>query len=335
VNRWAAALQRRWYDAERPPPVCLRPLAAAFSSIAAARRARQRAAAEALPVPVIVVGNISVGGTGKTPFVTWLVRELLDLGWKPGIVSRGYGGHAPRYPWPVTADSKAAEVGDEPLLLARRCAVPVVVAPDRRAAALQLLACGTVDVVVADDGLQHYRLPRDLEFCVVDGRRGLGNGALLPAGPLREPPARLTTVDCVVVNGAGWRPEPGVPGVCMHLHLGEAVSLQAPARRQPLSALAGRRVHAFAGIGRPQRFFDALEEQGLRVQPHERPDHHRYTAADFAGLDPAPLLMTEKDAVKCAGLVPADSWMVPVDAVLTAEDAARVRELLARLRRRS
>jgi tetraacyldisaccharide 4'-kinase len=281
-----------------------------------------------LPVPVIVVGNISIGGTGKTPFTIWLVEQLRAWGWRPGVVSRGYGGRAPRYPFAVQADSDAAHSGDEPLLIAQRARCPVVVAPDRVAAARMLIDEHGVDIVVSDDGLQHYRLARDLEICVVDGRRGLGNGALLPAGPLREAPSRLAEVDLVIVNGGDWR-------------CADAVSMQlqsASLRRlvdggtQPLSALRGRRVHAVAGIGDPSRFFAGLVAAGLQVEPHAYADHHRYRPQDLAFGDDATVIMTEKDAVKCASFADARMWALPVAAQLAPDGVERVRQCVEALR---
>lgn len=321
------SLDQLWYRAA-PPPALLRPLASLYGSIAG-RMARQRkAGAVQLPLPVIVVGNITVGGTGKTPFVLWLVEELRRRGWNPGVISRGYGGRAPSYPLRVSATTDPSWAGDEPALIARRLDVPVAVAPDRVAAARLLLDAGEVDILVTDDGLQHYRLARDIEICVVDGSRGLGNGSLLPAGPLREPPQRLQLVDLVVVNGGGWR-APGLNTVDMQLRTVEAISLDSGERR-PLSAFAGGRVHAVAGIGNPQRFFASLRAAGVEPIPHPFPDHHDYTGIDLAFDGSEPVLMTEKDAVKCGELATPRLWYVPAQAVLAAEGTALVQQLLDR-----
>lgn len=322
-------VQARWYSSQ-PPPLALQPLAALYRTVSRARRSRLTRRAQSLPVPVIVVGNIAVGGTGKTPFVIWLIERLRSWGFRPGIVSRGYGGRARVYPYAVRADSDPADSGDEPLLLARRCACPVVVAPDRVAAARVLLASHDIDVVVSDDGLQHYRLARDLEICVVDGARGLGNGALLPAGPLRESPQRLREVDLVVVNGAGWD-DPSLHPLRMQLMSHEVRALRGDAA-QPLSAFRHQRVHAVAGIGNPQRFFEALREQGIEVIAHAFADHHGYSAADLDFADSLPVLMTEKDAVKCAAFAAPHWWAVPVAARLSPLDEARVQESVLRLR---
>lgn len=329
-QRW---LERRWYSAQ-PAPRLLRLLASVYAGIAAGRRQKfdQLAQQQHLSVPVIVVGNISVGGTGKTPFVIWLVEQLRQWGFKPGIISRGYGGQAPAYPFNVTADTDVAHCGDEPLLLAQRLGCPLMVAPDRLAAARALIGQHVVDVIVADDGLQHYTLPRDLEICLVDGARGLGNGALLPAGPLREPPSRLLEVDLIVVNGGGWR---DVAALCadMSLRMDRAISLLEPTQRRPLSAFAGQRVHAVAGIGNPERFFGQLQSFGIDVVPHAFPDHHLYSAADISFGDNLPVLMTEKDAVKCRVLATAQHWSVPVNAELGTADGALVRKLCEALKR--
>ncbi|HEY1076013.1 MAG TPA: tetraacyldisaccharide 4'-kinase [Fontimonas sp.] len=323
-------LEARWYRTA-PPPLLLRPFAALYGRLSAARRRKARPQGLPVPVPVVVVGNISVGGTGKTPFTIWLVGQLRLLGWKPGVISRGYGGRAPRYPHVVAVDGDAAHSGDEPLLIARRCGCPVVVAPDRHAAALRLLEGGDVDIIVADDGLQHYALARDLEICIVDGARGLGNEALLPAGPLREPVARLRDVDLIVVNGGTWCPA-GLASVRMQLQAEHALPLR-DGRPRALSEFAGQRVHAVAGIGHPPRFFSMLRGHGIDVIEHAFADHHPYQAGDLQFGDRLPLLMTEKDAVKCSALDLTDAWFVPVTAQLPAADAAHVQELLKSLRK--
>jgi tetraacyldisaccharide 4'-kinase len=301
------SLDQFWYR-PAPPPGWLRPLATLYGSVSADLARTRKAAAVHLPVPVIVVGNITVGGTGKTPFVLWLVERLREQGWRPGVISRGYGGCSPEYPLRVTPATDPAWAGDEPALIARRLDIPVAVAPDRVAAARLLLDSGDVNILVTDDGLQHYRLARDIEICVVDGSRGLGNGSLLPAGPLREPPQRLREVDLVVVNGGGWRAD-GVTTLDMKLRTVEAL---------PLS-------------GGEQRFFASLRAAGIEVIPHPFPDHHGYTEIDLAFDGAQPLLMTEKDAVKCAELARPNHWYVPAQAVIAAEGAALVQQLLDKL----
>jgi tetraacyldisaccharide 4'-kinase len=260
-------------------------------------------------IPVIVVGNITVGGSGKTPLVLWIAEFLKGQGWSPGIVSRGYGAplEAPRA---ATLADDPAQVGDEPVVLARRSGCPVWVGPDRVAVAAALRAAHPeVDVLVLDDGLQHYRLRRDLEIAVADAR-GLGNGFLLPAGPLREPRRRLGTVDAVVAHASA------LPGYAMTLE-GEEVHRMTDAReRRPLRSFAGQRVHAAAGIGDPERFFRQLGAAGLQVTPHPFPDHHRFRAGELEFGDGLPVLLTEKDAVKLRSTARPDWWVLPVSARL-------------------
>ena len=313
MDRLRSALEARWYGAV--PPRILQPLSLLFGWIIAARRWAYRRGlfSSSHPgVPVIVVGNISVGGTGKTPLVLWLVQQLQAEGLRAGVVSRGHGArHVQRSPRLVTASDSAYEVGDESLLLARRAECPVCVGVDRAAAARALVAEGC-QVIVADDGLQHYALRRDLEIAVVDATRGIGNGALLPAGPLREAPRRLAEVDAVVLNGELSRPLPRAvaatekfhsatlqPRQFVRLNTGEAASL--PAWR-------GRAVHAVAGIGNPGRFFATLRSLGLVPQEHAFADHHRFRPSDLAFGDDRDIVMTEKDAVKCAAFASDRMW---------------------------
>lgn len=296
-----------------------------FCALAGWRRRRYayRNRRRCLPTPVIVVGNISVGGNGKTPLVIYLVERLRANGRAPGIVSRGYGGRA-NTPQAVSPDSDPRQVGDEAVLLAGRCRCPVVVGKDRVAAAQALLLDYACDVVVADDGLQHYALARDIEIAVIDGQRRFGNGFCLPAGPLREPPRRLREVDWVVGNGSAKAGE-----ILMTLHAEHAHRLS---EAKESRALRGFRVpvHAIAGIGNPQRFFTTLREHGLTLYEHPFPDHHRFSAGDLDFGDDLPILMTEKDAVKCRPWASERCWYVPVCARLDAS-AAFERALLARL----
>lgn len=306
------SLPQRWYE-NRPPPWWTLPLAALYGGVTALRRALYRRGvlrAWRLTVPVVVVGNLVAGGAGKTPLTIALVNALRERGWKPGVVSRGYGGNT-RAPLLLDDDPEAAVAGDEPTLIRRRTQLPVAVGADRVRAAHLLLADG-VDVIVADDGLQHYGLARDLEICVIDGERRLGNGRLLPAGPLREPVARLARVDFIVSNGGA----PGPGEVPMRLVLEDALAVDGSGRRRALDTFGRQPVHAVAGIGHPARFFSALRTRGLDVVEHAFPDHHRYIAAalDF-GVD-AQVLMTEKDAVKCRAFARPDWWYVPVRAEL-------------------
>ena len=324
AQRLAQRMTRCWFQSALTPALYpLLPLSWLFGVLAGWRRLAYRRgwlAADRLPVPVVVVGNVTVGGSGKTPLVLWLARELRAAGWQPGIISRGYGGAADSV-LAVSAASDAAVVGDEPLLLARRSALPVFVGRDRARVARALLAAHPrCDVIISDDGLQHYRLQRDLEIAVFDAR-GAGNGRLLPAGPLREPLRRLSAASALVWNslpadarGPIAAAAPGVPQFGMSLG-GECFHALHDARRRcGAQDLRGRRLYALAGIGDPRRFFAQLESLGLAFEAHPFPDHHRYSAADLAFADDGVLLMTEKDAVKCAALPPREAWVLPVDA---------------------
>jgi tetraacyldisaccharide 4'-kinase len=274
-----------------------------------------------LPVPVIVIGNLTVGGSGKTPLVLWLVERLRQAGWRPGIISRGYGGAAQGVQ-AVNVDSGPSLVGDEPLLLARRSAVPVFIGRDRAAAGQALLAAHPDrNVIVSDDGLQHYRLRRAVEIAVFDAR-GAGNTRLLPAGPLREPLQRLSSATAVVLNGVSLAPNQidptgnalTLPQFSMRL-VGRRFCALADARRCcTVEELRGKRLYAIAGIGDPSRFFAQLDALGLEFEAHPFPDHHVYCAADLGFASEGVLLMTEKDAVKCAPLISREAWVLPVDA---------------------
>jgi tetraacyldisaccharide 4'-kinase len=262
-----------------------------------------------LPVPVIVVGNISVGGTGKTPLVSWLVRHLRDQGRRPGILIRGYGGSATDWPRRVRPGADPREVGDEAVVLARGTGCPVMAGPDRLESARVLVERLDCDVLVSDDGLQHYALNRDIEIAVVDGERRFGNGRCLPAGPLREPVARLQQADLVIVNG-----NPGAGELGMDLLADRAVNLADPLTVRPLESFRGQEVAAMAGIGNPGRFFRMLRQWGLAISEHAYPDHYPYRPEDLSGFGDRPVLMTEKDAVKCEAFAGPDSWYVPVEA---------------------
>lgn len=313
LARW---LQRLWFEQRRLSPALwlLLPLAWLFPLLAWLNR--RLTAAERLPVPVIVVGNITVGGAGKTPLTIALARQLSARGWRPGIVSRGYGGAAAD-PRPVTASALPGEVGDEPILLARRSGVPVWVGRNRAAAGRALLAAHPeVNVVLCDDGLQHYRLARDVELAVFDGR-GAGNGWRLPLGPLREPLSRLATVDAVVCNGApDDRIDLSIPQFDMRLQADLFYRLDDAEQTCDAASLQGKKLHALAGIGDPGRFFRTLAALGLVFEAHPFPDHHAYAVADLAFAGDGILLMTEKDAVKCAGLTAGETWVLPVEAEL-------------------
>ncbi|MGE5468164.1 MAG: tetraacyldisaccharide 4'-kinase [Ignavibacteria bacterium] len=306
----------------------LLPAAALFAVVVAARRRAYRAGwlrSERVSVPVVVVGNIAAGGSGKTPVVLALVRELAARGRRPGIVSRGYGGSVAGVR-EVQDDDDAALVGDEPLLLKRRGGCAVVVGRNRVAAARALLAAHPdCDVIVSDDGLQHYRLARDVEIAVID-RRLLSNHWMQPAGPCREPPARLSKVDAVVKNGDGEIVVHGVPTFEMRL-AGERFVLLDTGEVRGAGDFAGQRLHAVAGIGVPERFFGHLRALGLNCETHAFPDHHRYAASDVHFEGDA-ILATEKDAVKLRGLSPLPVWVLPVDAQIEPDLATFVMEKL-------
>ena len=308
-------LNRIWYGGEAIP-VWLRwlvPLYRLGNRLDRWHKTR-RQAKDLVDANIIVVGNITVGGVGKTPLVIRLCRLLRLAGFKPGVVSRGYGRQDKKLRL-VSPASDPAVVGDEPLLIARQANVPVIVADDRCEAARKLLKQG-VNVIVSDDGLQHYRLPRKLEICVVDGERGFGNGLMLPAGPLREPMERLDSVDYIVVNGESQVVPPERNPVTMLLAAGLLRSLD---NRQSwrLAQFGGCRVNAVAGIGNPRRFFDLLRNARITVNEYAFPDHHRFQASDFEQMDASlPIVMTEKDAVKVKDIELKNAWCLNVDAVL-------------------
>lgn len=306
-------LVRAWYEGHAGL-LLLRPLERLYRSVVERRRQRyllDRLERYRAPVPVIIVGNITVGGTGKTPLILWLIEHCRALGLRPGVVSRGYGGEPPQWPWRVTVQDDPARAGDEPVLLVQRTGVPLAIDPQRSRAIELLLASEQLDVILCDDGLQHYHLHRDLELVLIDEARGLGNGRCLPAGPLREPASRLREVDAVLFNGATADKE---QGYAMHLQPAALVHV-ASGESRPLEHFpAGQVMHALAGIGNPQRFFNTLEGLGWHPQGHAFPDHARFGADDLQFAGDFPLLMTEKDAVKCRDIAPDNAWYLKVDA---------------------
>jgi tetraacyldisaccharide 4'-kinase len=320
-------MQEIWYGGG-PLAMAMLPLAMVFSGCVRIRRWLYRVGVlrtVALPVPVIVVGNLAVGGSGKTPLVIWLYNFLKSREFHPGIVSRGYGGRARHWPQQVRTDSDPVTVGDEALLMARRTEAPIAVGPDRVAAAKALIEHHGCDVIISDDGLQHYALRRNLEIAVVDGVRRYGNGFCLPAGPLREPLSRLKNVDLVVSRGLGGR--------------GEFPMKYIPQPLQPLRRSLGRgrsvptpqqEVHAVAAIGNPDGFFDQLRTLGFRMRRHAFPDHHAFRAEDIQFGDGIPVIMTEKDAVKCERFAGPEHWYMPVRADLPTVFEHRLVELLKR-----
>jgi len=302
-------IEKHWY-ARSWLSVLLLPVSFVYCLLIVLRRLFYRVGilpTQRIGVPVVVVGNITVGGTGKTPLVSWLARRLAKAGHRPGIVSRGYGGSAADGPRQVSADGDPAELGDEAVLLARSAACPIVVDRDRVRGARALVAQHGCNVVLSDDGLQHYRLGRDIEIAVVDGDRRQGNGYCLPAGPLREPRSRLRRVDLIVVNGAARSGERTMTlRPTAFLDLRGDVTL-------PLEQMRGKRVHAVAAIGNPGRFFRTLRGLGLEPIEHPHKDHHRFVSAELQFDDSFPLIMTEKDAVKCARLDGVAGWFLAVD----------------------
>ncbi|WP_097461203.1 tetraacyldisaccharide 4'-kinase [Mangrovitalea sediminis] len=320
-------VDRLWYRRARPLLI-LAPLAWLFGVIVRRRRLRYRtgnSASYRSSLPVIVVGNITVGGTGKSPLTAWLVEFLKRQGKRPVIVSRGYGGRADYYPCVIDAHSRPETVGDEPLMLARLTGVPVVVDPQRARAAAYVQERSLGDIIVCDDGLQHYALQRDVEIVVFDGQRGVGNGMLLPVGPLREPLARAVEADLLVANG-------GVPATLSGLPIHEMRLAPRQLRRvstgetAPLEWLHGQTVHGVAGIGNPARFFDTLTKLGANVIPHPLPDHYRLTASDIDYL--GEVVMTDKDAVKCEAFAGERAWALEVNAELGSEFVSALKTVL-------
>ena len=322
--RW---IHRVWYEDAKSGWVLL-PLSALYWLILKVRSLLYRSGIfrrQEAHVPVIVVGNISAGGTGKTPTVIWLVNELRAKGHSPGIVSRGYGGSKSGSSMRVDIDSDASVVGDEPVLLARRGRCPVAVDSDRVRAAEMLVDDG-VDVIIADDGLQHLRLQRNFEICVIDGERGLGNRRLLPAGPLREGPERLASVDQVLINGDADIPD----AISFDLLANDASRLNGSLDR-PLQGFKDKTVHAVAGIGNPKRFFDLLRTHGIQVIEHSLQDHAAIKKSDLDFGDNFDVFMTEKDAVKLGRDLSDKVWFVPVDLSM---DAVKATEFIDQIESR-
>jgi tetraacyldisaccharide 4'-kinase len=321
ISKWIESV---WYE-NTPAVYLLAPLSWLYRIVITLRRVCYRAGvikSQRSDRPVIVVGNITVGGTGKTPLVIWIVEWLKQQGYRPGVVSRGYGATAAHWPQIVESDSDPSMVGDEPLLIFQRTACPVVVDPIRIRAARILVARGDCDIIVSDDGLQHYALERDIEVVVVDGERRFGNGRCLPAGPLREPVQRLPQVDLIVCNGTGR-----VKELSMQLVGDVAVNLDDQSQR-PLANFFRGPLHALVGIGNPQRFLDHLARFDLQFDSRVFPDHHHYRPDDIVFQDDAPVLMTEKDAVKCRAFADKRHWYVPVTARLDDRFGDRLLNLL-------
>jgi tetraacyldisaccharide 4'-kinase len=330
-------LLRLWYEEPRRLSA-LRPLSWLYGAATAVRRTAYRRGwlrSRRVGKPVIVIGNLTVGGTGKTPLTIWLANCLRLRGIDVGIVSRGHGRRDGGLRV-VTPSSRWQEVGDEPLILHRRSSCTTIVATDRVAGARELVARGA-QVVLSDDGLQHLRMARNCEIVVIDGTRGFGNGRVLPAGPLRESGARARAADALVVNGGvdgervqGVPPDLAAAAPRMRLLAAAARQVAGLAQPQPLEAFRGRPVHAVAGIGNPQRFFADLRARGLEIIEHPFPDHHAASAADLDFGDGLAVLMTEKDAVKCREVAGPRLWYVPVEAAFSEADSRRLLELVTR-----
>ncbi|MBL4608082.1 MAG: tetraacyldisaccharide 4'-kinase [Pseudomonadales bacterium] len=290
-------IQQAWYDGHFLLWLLL-PLSLLFLGVVRFRRQAYIDGKKTVvpsPCPVIVVGNINVGGSGKSPLVIWLAEKLKSEGYRPGIISRGYGGKAPSYPFLVDEDSSPSLVGDEPWMIQHRTGLPCVVDPDRPRGIRYLYETQSCDIIISDDGLQHYAMERDVEIVVLDGQRKLGNGFCLPAGPLREPASRLDSVDFVVVNGGPTSEQQ----YAMDLKANGFYALNGFSKgdSQKVSFEGSEEVHAVAGIGNPQRFFDTLTALGYRVDPHPFPDHYYFKAKDLDFDDENKIILTEKDAV--------------------------------------
>ncbi len=330
---FADRLLAAWY-AGHPALALLRPLEALYRRVVTRKRARflrGDSASYRAPVPVIVVGNITVGGTCKTQMILFLVEHCRQQGLKVGVVSRGYGARPPRLPWRVQADQPADEAGDEPLLIVQRTGVPLMIDPDRARAVQALLASEPLDLILCDDGMQHYRLARDLELVLIDAARGLGNGRCLPAGPLREPADRLREADAVLFNGAS---EDRTEGFGFRLQPSALVNVRTGERRALDHFPAGQRLHAVAGIGNPQRFFNTLLGLNWQPVPHPFADHAQFSARSLVFSPPLPLVMTEKDAVKCRAFAADDWWYLAVEAQPTPAFSAWFDNQLQRLLRK-
>lgn len=317
IMNFRESLIASWYG-ERKPFRWLAPLTSLYSKQAIQKRAAYLSGKKLsykAPVPIVVVGNITVGGTGKTPMILWMINFLQKHGIKVAVVSRGYGANPPQFPWRVLPEQSASLVGDEPLLIVKRSQVPLVIDPNRSKAVQLLCAEDKPDIILSDDGLQHYALARDLELVMIDNNRQLGNGYCLPMGPLREPIERLKTVDAIIYNGAKHDP---IEGFAMQLEPIELINL-ASGERQPLTYLAkGQTINAVAGIGNPQRFFNTLQHLGWQVLPLPFADHTQYSKATLNFANHYPVLMTEKDAVKCQAFAKSNWWYLKVESIPSA-----------------
>jgi tetraacyldisaccharide 4'-kinase len=321
-----------WYGGA-PTPWWLKPLSALYGGASGIRRmayGRGLIPSKRLSCPVIVVGNLTAGGTGKTPLVCWIAEQLTQLGFRPGIVTRGYGGSS-RTPRLVQASDAPSRVGDEAILLVRRSRAAVATGRNRPAAA-QLLIDAGCNVILSDDGLQHYALARDCEIVVIDGDRQFGNGRLLPAGPMRETASQMRRADAIVMNGGTGQSDGALR---MRLMPTGAVAMKYGTAK-PLREFSGQPVHAVAAIGNPDRFFATLRAVGIEVLEHPLPDHAQLQREDISFADDLPVLMTEKDAVKCREIAGPHHWYVPVNVAFAAGDSEKLRgNVLAAIRKHS
>jgi tetraacyldisaccharide 4'-kinase len=314
-HRFQSLLERSWYGKTFLTQI-LRPLSWLFIAIVSIRQFFYRhkiLKSTRMPVPVIVVGNLTVGGTGKTPLVIWLAEYLKSAGFRPGVLSRGYGGKAKTWPQQVRPDADPVVVGDEAVVIARRTSCPMAVGPDRVSAGLALLKYSDCDVIISDDGLQHYALQRDIEIMVIDGTRRFGNGYCLPAGPLRELKSRKDEVDFKVTSGVAAQ------GEYPMIYKGKKIVNLLNSEARDIDDLKEKAVVAIAGIGNPDRFFNYLRTHGMRLDTRSYPDHFQFTEDSISAPDDAIVLMTEKDAVKCQRYAKPNWWYVPVDAKLPKE----------------
>lgn len=325
MNQAKAFVENIWYT-DHPLGLLLLPVSWLYILFVKLRRWCYRSgviAVKRLETPIIIVGNITVGGTGKTPLVIWLVEYFKAKGFRPGVIGRGYAGKPSKKPQQVQADSNPFTVGDEPVLIARNTGCPVAVSVQRqRAAAALIKHCGC-NLILSDDGLQHYALGRDIEIAVIDGHRRFGNGYCLPAGPLRETISRLETVDFVIgkhiADGNEYR---------MDYVYRDLVSVCDQNRQLPIEAFRGKSVHAIAGICNPDHYFAYLSKHGLNIIVHKFADHHRYSTNDINFNDGLPVVMTEKDAVKCTDFADERHWYLPIRAALPRSFAGRLDALM-------
>jgi len=325
---WRGLCDRVWYG-KHPAALCLAPIGYLYEIFVSLRRLAYKSGlfgVHRAAIPVIVVGNLSTGGTGKTPLVMWLALKLREFGFRPGVIARGYRGVASSWPQQVRPDSDPVVVGDEAVLIAKRTGLPVAVGPKRLECIEALKKYSNVDIVVSDDGLQHYAMARDIEIAVLDGVRRFGNGACIPAGPLREPLTRLKEVDLVATVGLAGRNE-----FAIRYTLRSPRFVNNPDRVVSFEDFSSKEVHAVAGIGDPERFFALLRRNGFQVTQHPFPDHHAFTPTDLEFADLKPIFMTEKDAVKCVHFHNERLWCVPLDVELPDAFEHRIKTLLKRV----